>query len=744
MKGMGTALLGGTALALIMATPAAAQAGDEACAGAPDGSSEAQACAAAANSSAQGFEEIVVTARRRAENLQDVPDSITAFSADDIAERRLERIDDFLAVTSNVRINNDQDTATNNIAIRGLGANRNQAAAVAFSVDGVVLPDSDAFTIDLSDVERVEVLKGPQGALYGRGAIAGAINITTRRPTNEWQGEARASYQSADSWRVFGAVSGPIVEDFALARLSLSHRDSDGYIVNQLTGDGIDRNRQTRATGRLILMPAPGLEIDFRAAYTDERGGSTWFSRFDVLGQSGGEITGEIAALRPAQDTESLSERQITDLSMLINYDFGFATLTSITAYNDIDVFFRQDLDISEFPLVPNAQQSRDTEAFSQELRLTSPGNRRLRYILGGYYQHSERSIETAAVLDVCLFIGSCFSGPGGGFVSAGTVGAPLADNRITFNQYAVFGQVNFDLTPQIELTAALRYDVSDGRIDDFFSNFETEESFEALQPKFSIAWRPSDQVMLYATYSQGFKSGNFNPAAAGPTFPRILGEETSRNYELGFKTTLLDRRLIFNGAAFFTEHLDPQIFQLDPATISQGSLNANKVEITGFELELNARPFRGFELNAAFGYLDAEIVDFDGTALYVGQQMPNAPEFTLNLGAQYRFPVTDAIDLRARVDAAVVGRQSFQDFQFPQNDELYLYQRSYGTVDAQLALEGSNWTATLFVRNLFERDYATSAFSRYIFAVALVPLNSDAVQSDPGRIFGAEIGFRF
>jgi iron complex outermembrane receptor protein len=689
------------------------------------------------------FADIVVTARQREENLQDVPDSITAFTATAIAERRLERIDDFLALTSNVRINNDQDTATNNISIRGLGANRNQAAAVAFSIDGVVLPDSDAFTIDLTDVERVEVLKGPQGALYGRGAIAGAINITTRRPTDQWSGEARASFATGDAWRIFGAVGGPLIGDMLLARVTLSHRETDGTIVNQLTGKGIDRNRQTRATGRVILMPAPGLELDFRAAYTDETGGSTWFSRFDVLGRTGGEITQDVASIFPSQDTRSLTERQILDLSTRITYDAGFGTFTSITAYNDIDVFFMQDLDISAFPMVPNTQQSRQTRALSQELRLTSPAGRRFRYIVGAYYQHSRRDIDTAAVLDLCLF-GNCFTGPGGSFVSAGTLGLPLADNRITFNQYALFGQFNFDITANVELTAALRYDSNRGRINDYFSAFRTAATFSALQPKASIAWRPSDRWMLYATYSQGFKSGNFNPAAAGPAFPRVLGEETSRNYELGFKSTLLDRRLIFNAAAFYTEQLNPQIFQLDPATISQGSLNARRFEITGLELELSARPLRGLELEATFGYLHAEIDDFNGTAVYVGQQVPNAPKFTLNLGAQYRFPLAGEIRGRIRVDAALVGRQSFQDFQLPANDRLYLYQRSYGTVDAQLGIEGRSWTATAFVRNLFQRDYATSAFSRYIFAAALVQLNSDAVQRDPGRIFGIELGYRF
>lgn len=687
---------------------------------------------------------IIVTARRREERLQSVPDSIAAFSARTIAERRLERIDDFLAQTSNVRINNDQDTATNNIAIRGLGANRNQAAAVAFVIDGVMVPDADAFTIDLTDVERVEVLKGPQGALYGRGAIAGAINITTRRPGDVWEGEARTSYGTGDAWKVFGAVGGPLVPDLLKARLSASHREGDGTVRNALTGKGLDHIRQTRLASRFILTPSPDLEIDLRSAYTDEVGGALWFARADVTGSSGGEITEAAAATLPAQDAPGATKRKVTDLSMLINYSGGLGTLTSVTAFNDINVFFTEDLDISPFPMVPHTQQSRITKAFSQELRLTSPGERRLRYILGGYYQWSRRSIDTAAVLDLCLFSGSCFSGPGNGFVSAGTLGLPLADNRITFNHYAVFAQFNYDLAEQLELTAALRYDASHGRMDDVYSSFRKSRTFDALQPKLSIAYKPSQALMVYATYSEGFKSGNFNPAAAGPAFPQVLGKETSRNYEFGFKSTLSGGRLLFNGAAFLTRQLNPQIFQLDAATFSQGSLNARRFGIQGLELEVAARPANGLELNASFGYLDAEIKDFNGTSAYVGQQVPNAPKFSLNLGGQYRFPLTDVVKGRVRIDAAVVGRQSFQDFQNPISDQMFLFQNSYGTVDAQLGLEGRNWKAAAFARNLFKRHYATSAFSRFIFAAALVPLGSDAVQPDPGRTLGTELSFRF
>ncbi len=695
-------------------------------------------------SASGGLEEITVTARKREENLQQVPDTITAFSSRVIEERRLERINDFLAITPNVHITNDQDTATNNISIRGLGSNRNQAAAVAFSVDGVILPDADAFTMDLTDVERLEVLKGPQGALYGKGAIAGAINITTKKPTNTLEGEAKLSYATGDAWRIFGAISGPIVPDVVLARVTVSHRDGDGTIRNSFDGRTLDGNRQTRVSGRVIIQPTDAFSIDLRAAHMDEKGGALWFSLIDVFGTTGGEITSDMAKVRPNLDGPSSTDRTVTDLSMSLNYETAMGTFTSITAWDKIDVDFSEDLDISPFPMVPLARQLRKTESWSQELRLTSDSAQSLRYILGGYYQHSKREVRTLAAIDACLFAGSCITPDG--FESAGAViNATLADTRLTFNQYAVFGQLNYDILETLELTAALRYDTNKAKQDDHLAGATDKASFSKLQPKLSLAYKPSDALTVYATYSQGFKSGSFNPIAAGSAFPRIIGKETSRNYEIGTKTTWLDRRLILNLAAFYTEHLNPQIFQLDAATFTQGSLNARKAAIKGFEFELAARPLKGIDLNAAFGYIDTEIKDFDGvTDAYVGQQLPNAPKYTLNLGAQYSLDLSDRLTAKARVDFNAQGRQSFQDFQLSAMPDMYLFQKAYSTVDAQIGVEGERWALSVFGKNLSKTHYATSAFSRYIFAAGLVPLGSDAVQSDPGRIFGVEARVKF
>ncbi|MEO7602400.1 MAG: TonB-dependent receptor [Sphingomicrobium sp.] len=748
-----TGLFMTSAMGLALASPAYGQEATEAPPASPsesappDTTATGEASASEANEAADAtgqVADIVVTARRRAELLQNVPDTITAFSEQTIDERRLDQINDFLELTPNVNITADQDAGTNNISIRGLGSNRNQSAAVAFSVDGVILPDSDAFTMDLSDAERVEVLKGPQGALYGKGAIAGAINITSKRPTNELEADGKLSYETGNTFRGFASVSGPLVFDKLLARATVSYRNGDGTIVNRFDGRDLNPIDQIKVSGRVIAKPAAGVELDFRGSYFNEKTGSLYFSLFDVLGTTGGRIPEDVAGRKPNLDGPSRSKRSVVDFSLLGNFDTPIGTLTSITAYDKIKVDFNEDLDISPFPMVPDAHQNRQTRGVSQEFRLTSSGQRRLRYIFGAYYQDTKRDVMTDATLDICLFIGACFD-PNGSFQSFGTVSPQLGDYRVKLKQYSAFTQLNYDITPQVELSGALRYDTVRGKLSDHLANIDEKATWSKLQPKATIAYRPTNDLNLYAIYSQGFKAGSFNQVAAGPAFPRVVKNETSTNYEIGLKTALLDRRVRANFAAFYTRHNNPQIFQLDPATVGQGTLNARKVAIKGFEFELSARPTRFWDINAAFGYIDAEIRDFNGIDdAYVGQQLPNAPKYTLNFGTGYRVPLPRGLEARMRVDYRQVGKESYQDFQFPADPDIFLYQNAVSTVDAQVALEHERWVITAFARNLLDRRHATSAFSRYIFPVALVPLNGDAIQSDPGRILGVEARVRY
>lgn len=701
----------------------------------------------AASADGMMLEEVIVTARKREENLQRVPDSITAFTESQIAERRLSQIGDFLALTPNVHITNDQDPATNIISIRGIGTNRNQAASVAFAVDGVVLPDSDAFTMDLSDAARVEVLKGPQGALYGKGAIAGAINLTTRKPTNDFAAEAKASYGTGNTYNLSAMASGPLVADKLLGRITLTQYSTDGTIINSYDGKGLDYEDHHKVSARLIFKPSDALELDWRGSYYKQQGSSLWFSRVNVLGTSSGEVTSEMARARPDLNGPHSSDRKITDTSLSVNFDTGAGVLTSISAFDDIKITFQEDLDQNPDPAVSDAKQIRNTQSYSQELRFTSPGDRPLRYIAGAYYQHTRRNVMTNATIDFCYFgvpiLGPCANPPL--TLSGIDIPLPLNSTAAVAKQYAAFGQLNYDLRSDLELTLALRYDRVNIDQQDLLSGRLNDNAFRKLQPKVSLAYKPSATAMLYATYSQGFKSGTFNPPpGVGANYPLVVNNETSKTYEIGAKTEWLDRTVLLNGAVFYTDYLDPQIFQFDVQSGGQVTINARKARIQGVEFDLIARPAAHVDLNASFGYTDSKIKDFNGTGLYDGQSLPNSPRFTLNLGAQYSVPVTADLTAKARLDYYRSGKISYQDFQNNAQPDHYLYQSGYGTLDGQIALENAHWSLTAYGKNLTQEHYASSAYSRYIAAFIFVPQNTDLIQSDPGRTFGAEIRYRF
>lgn len=695
-------------------------------------------CALPAAEEEQGLAEIVVSARKRVENLQDVPDSITAFGAAQIDERRLNRIGDAIALTPNVHMISDQDAATNIITVRGIGTNRNLASAVAFVVDGVVLPDSDAFTADLTDLERIEILKGPQGGLYGRNAIAGVINLTTRRPTDEPEGELKASFSSGETADLFGAVSGPLVKGKLLGRLTARYFDTDGLLRNTFNDRNIDHDRNSKITGRLIWNATDALTFDLRGSHYEQDSGALYFSAFDVLGTTGGRITEEMARVGPNQNEPGFTDRTITDASLVAEYAAPFGTFTSITAYDEVDIYFEQDLDGSPLTVTTDTHQSRDIRGVSQELRFTSPGDRRLRYILGAYAQNTDRDLDTFTTLDVCFLFPLPFCPTPPGVISGVLAPTQLNILQGEFEQSALFAQASYDITEAVELSVALRYDEDKREQNDLLGSRRDTATFSDFQPKVSLSWKLTPDVMLYGTYAEGYKSGAFNPPPApGQTFPLVVQQEGTDNFELGLKSSWLDQKLVANASLYYTEYHDAQIFQLDLQTGGQVAINANEAEIRGGELEVAARPVRGLELSAAFGYTDSEFTDFNGTGLFDGNRLPNAPKSTFNASGRYEWPLQGDLSFVARLDYHRVGGLYF-------SEDNVAFQPSYETVDAQLGLDGANWSFSVWGRNIFEENYVTSVFLRTISPAIYGPLGKDLFQPDPGPVYGAQLRWRF
>lgn len=686
--------------------------------------------------------EIVVTARQRSENLMTVPDSITAFNSDQMEARGLSAITDIAALTPNVRLIQEQDISTTQVYIRGIGSNRNQASAVAFAVDGVILPDSDAFTVDLSDAERVEILKGPQGALYGKGALAGAVNITTKRPTNELQAEVKGSFGSDDTYGLYAELSGPLAGETLLGRVSVKYNHTDGYFFNAVRGEGADRDRNIKVAARLIFEPSSTISFDLNGFYVDQKSGVPPYMLVDILGTTGGRLTKSLLDQPIELDSPSTSDREVTALALTSKFDFGFATLTSISAYDRIVAAFDQDLDFTGLNVATSAQD-RVTRGWSQELRLTSPDAGRLRYILSAYYQNSRRAVTTSADLDFCyLGLIACPTPP---LTESGVlITLPLARTIVKDDQLAGSAQINYSATDRFEITAALRYDQNRPTQRDLLNGGTTKTKFDAWQPKLSLSYKLGDATMVYATYSHGYKAGTFNPPQpATSTIPLIVKAERSVNYEAGFKTTLFGNRMRVTAAGYYTDYSNGQQYYLDIDSGGQATINIDKARLYGFEADVLLRATDALTLNASIGVIESEIRNFDGTSDYRGQPLPNTPSYTFNLGGEYKLPIGADTDLTLRADYARFGKTTFQDFQNPNTSQV-ISQASYDTVDLRASIDHGSFRISAFGRNIFATKYATSAYSRYLSPLIFLTIGGDPVHPATGAIYGVEARVRF
>ncbi len=693
---------------------------------------------------ARAWGDVVVTARGREEQAQSVPDTVNSFSGLQIDQRQVRLIDDIVALTPGVFMVNDQDPGTNLITIRGVSTNRQQVASIAYAIDGVLLGDTEFFTGRLFDVERVEVLKGPQGALYGRSAIGGVFKVTTRAPTDDFEGYARIGYGNGDSWEAEAAIGGPIIENKLLFRVSALASDTNGFIFNTFLGKKVDGYESNNLRARIIALPSDNLSIDFRFNYMDEEGGAAFVSSNNVTGFAGGRLSGDVLT-DPFGDFEGMADRDWINASVKIDWTLGDGgVLTSITAYDDYDKFFIEELDFRNdtpitffgVPSFPNGiqpiAQPIGLEVFTQELRYTSSSDQRLRWIFGLFYQDVSR--DRTDDFGPLLFGAE----------------APLiaTDSKV----FAVFAQASYDITDALEITLALRYDrdkrsevttgVTTGAV---FG--DRSASFDKVQPKVSLAWQATDDALLYATFAQGFKAGGFNvPPGALDTHEAIFPSETTLAVEVGAKTQWLDDRVIANLALFYTDYENFQntIFVNGNNTV----FSVDNVEVKGIELSLLGRLTEGFSVEAAFAYTDSQIKTYTapdplGSGAFIdysGNTTPHSPKYTVNLAAQYETQIGNTAELFMRVDYIHVGRVNYEF-------DNVLHSPSHGWVNARIALTVGNVELALWAKNLTNERWAISAFGQgQIALLAFLGPDGpfDSFTINRGRQWGGTITARF
>lgn len=658
--------------------------------------------------------------RRRNENPQEIPEALTLFSSLELREAQIDNPQKLLDATPGVSMISSQNIGTVFITVRGITQVRNGQAPVTTVVDGVTLISPNSINAELFDIESIEVMKGPQGALYGRNAIGGAISIITKKPTNELEGFVRSGIGNGQMYKTAAGVSGALVKNKLRFRVAGSYEDREGFIRNETTGELVDPFEDLNLRAQLFFNPTERINVDAKVSYTKSEGGAVyWVTHEDGTANDFSDV--------PRGDAPGITKRELLDGAVKAEFDFGrFGTLESVTAYSKVFEVFSGDLDFTETSQFRQYQRLENI-GISEELRLTSPNNKYVRWIVGSYFLAAQRDLTTIGSVDLENPVAPLLGfEPGIGF--APFINLDESNNNTTL---AGFGQLNVNPSEALELTLALRYDNDRREQENINTGQVRRETFSQFQPKVSAAYQFSERVMAYATYSTGFRSGGFN-APGIETFPAIYEAEITENAELGFKTNFWDNRLTFNTSFYRIDFRNQQVFTLDIATVSQGILNLDRTRILGTEAELHLRPLERLDLTGGFSFTEGTIKEYREDESVVGNVAPFTPRTMFNGAITYRFQAGKHLSITPRLDVQYKGKQYWhidnQDFQEP-----------YTLTHATLTTQYKNWRLTGFIRNAFDTDYAVEFYAKEYSGGS-----ADIRWPNPPRRFGASLEYRF
>ena len=691
-----------------------------------------------ADGSVDQLPEILVTARRRSETLQKVPVAVSVISGDTLRVQNLNNIPELISIIPAITLS-PSGTKDTSLLIRGLGTITTSPGAeptVAVVLDGVVLARPGQMVSDLIDLDRVEVLRGPQGTLFGKNASAGVINLTTASPKPEWSGFVEGSYFTGDEYRLTGVANGELAAGLLSGRIAVLHSRYNGNVTNILTNSRVGGRDSDGFRAKLLFTPAPDLKITLGTDYLNSvsTGNGAYVSTINVAYPSG--VTTDSATLRSNLAAEgiypSLRNRQIsTDFNTefrdkffgavaQVDYKIGNFDLTSITGYRswrstqhvDIDGFGQQT------PSKPNEIEDHGrvhSTQVTQEVRLASPKGF-IDYVIGLYYFHSINR-ETYR-RDVNQLVGGN-NIKNFGFNEYGTVS----------NNYSAFGEANINITSRFRGIAGARLVRDELRFD---AN-RTSTSMVAVpgvNPAFAgmgsvgvtnyaaragVQFDISDDIHSYFTYSRGYKGPAFN------VFFNILARdtlalypETSNDFELGVKSSLFDHHLLLNIALFDDKVANYQANQPDivAGTVVTRLINAGDVSTKGVEIEAVARLTRDFSISGDYAYVDAKIAKFKcpvGAAVSCnvdGKPLPFAPKQKFSIRANYSEEITPRFKLDLN---GVYTHQSEQQNSISQTPATIA--PAYGLLSASIALTDivNKIQARLLVRNALNKFYRST-----------------------------------
>jgi iron complex outermembrane recepter protein len=752
----------------------------------------ANAQATEENEQSGGIEEIIVTANKRDENLQNVPISITAFSQDQLDKRGATGLEGIQESTPN--LNFSLQSAGQNVArvtLRGIGTETLVGAGdpgIALHIDGVYVGRNSAAAGDIFDMERVEVLRGPQGTLYGRNATGGSVNFITKKPTDQVEGSAEVTYGNYDTIRARGVVNVPL-SDTLSARINLSTDSHSGYIENLFTGGRDNADKDTQA-GRFQLRWEPKDGQDFLLrAYFQKSGGAGPGSRYlgtDIVSANGyptnGYVgnrtngaratanvyslgvtaTGQPVAPRPtgfyevSKNAPEFLDTLIKGVDFEANLDVSDSiALKSLTSYQTNHNEILVDADNSELSIETRNRDS-NAKQFSQEFNLISQSDSSFKWIVGAYYYREELSEFFRSLIPRGTLPSTFIPAP-----TAAAGGGGILQERLTFNttnSYALFGQATYDLTDRLSVTLGVRHtwDSKDqkrsggGQVD--LTNGARalaggalgqeapttgSASFSELTYRASVSYQITPDNLLFGSYSRGYKSGGFDFNGGRLT---TTGEQIPYNpefvdaFEFGSKNKFFDRRVLLNLTGFYYKYKDLQVFRLTDA----GPLTDNAAQSTiwGIEGELKIEPSDVFSFDASFGYLNAKYDSYT-IALpptdFSGNRLNYAPKWTVAAGVDYTIPIKDN-KLVARLDWSYRS-----DTFFDRANTALDTQKAYSLFNARLRYDTKTWFFDLWGKNITGTKYVTGQLINPAFQC-----NCRTVNLGAPTTYGVTAGVRF
>jgi len=797
---------------------------------------------------------IIVTARRQDELLSEVPAAVTVFTAEDLARTGVQQADEFVQLTPGVTIvTGTAEAGDTQINIRGINGTRDAESSVALVVDGILKTNTAQLNQDQGTLRQIEILKGPQGALYGRNAAAGAIVIQTMKPSDIFEGGIKLSAAQDNTYNASAFISAPVGDAAGLV-LSGSYATTDGFFRNRFLDNRkvVDDQEVWSVDGRFVAELGAATELDVKARYANLEGRSINYNAAFQLPAFGGDFFKDVneADFSYYSNIIPTSDQTTFETSVKITHDFDAVTLTAWALYSDVDQSLTADgtsadfarytfpgatpasvassnscfattADLTGFPLnapsnigtspVPfifdpengstfgpyspttcdgTQYQIREQTDYSAEIRLASNGGGPLNWQLGAYYLNIDRDVGISLGADLGQgVIQQLYNDPD----SANPTSQLFSDNFST-DVYAAFASIDYEVSDRFDIGVAMRYDIEDRTVSNqvpvvfdpitgaeinpsqaFGAIADQNATFKQLQPKISLRYEVADDINVYANWGIGFKSGGFNNQGSAQiiqtNFNDFIGtnvliedvyrKEKSSAFEAGVKGTILDGRVTFDLAGYYTDVDDMQFFEffVGGFGLLRVVSNIDEVQIYGGEFSANAELVEGWDIFGSVNVTESEIKANASRPNTVGNKSPYTSDYTINLGTQIVAPIATDFDLVMRADYRITGPTWFHSVQDDTTPTLFsgllpgseldlpsfvgdadftpTQREAFGVLDLRFGLEAENWQITAFANNMFNRKYLNEVIPAIEFGGSFI---------SPGarRRLGVEVGYTF